>query len=85
MESNNYILNKRYKSKINTIAVDCDYEIKKMSDISEEILKENGITNISVFHEKEFVPIMIIVYENKDVKKIDDLTEMKKFIQKLQK
>jgi hypothetical protein len=34
---------------------------------------------------KEFDPIMIIVYENKDVKKIDDLTEMKKFIQKLQK
>jgi hypothetical protein len=29
MESNNYILNKRYKSKINTIAVDCDYEIIK--------------------------------------------------------
>lgn len=60
-------------------------EIKGMSDISEEILKESGITSISVIQEKGFNPKMIIKYENKDVKTIDDLTEMEKFIQKIQK
>ena len=59
--------------------------LKGMSDISEEILIEKGITNISVIQEKGFNPRMLIKYKNEDIKTIDDITEMEKFIQNLQK
>ena len=60
-------------------------KLKGMSDISEEILNENGITNISVIQEKGFNPRMLIKYKDDVIKTIDDITEMEKFIQNLQK
>lgn len=60
-------------------------KLKGMSDISEEILNEKGITNISVIHEKGFNPKMLIKYKDESVETIDDVTEMEKFIQNLQK
>ena len=60
-------------------------KLKGMSDISEEILNEKGITNISVIQEKGFNPRMLIKYKDDVVKTIDDITEMEKFIQNLQK
>jgi len=60
-------------------------KLKGMSDISEEILIEKGITNISVIQEKGFNPRMLIKYKDDVVKIIDDITEMGKFIQNLQK
>jgi hypothetical protein len=56
-----------------------------MSDISEEILNEKGITSISVIQEKGFNPRMLIKYKDDVIKTIDDITEMEKFIQNLQK
>jgi len=60
-------------------------KLKGMSDISEEILNEKGITNISVIREKGFNPRMLIKYKDDVIKTIDDITEMEKFIQNLQK
>jgi len=60
-------------------------KLKGMSDISEEILNLKGITNISVIQEKGFNPRMLIKYKDDVVKTIDDITEMEKFIQNLQK
>lgn len=60
-------------------------KLKGMSDISEEVLNEKGITNISVIQEKGFNPRMLIKYKDDVVKNIDDITEMEKFIQNLQK
>lgn len=60
-------------------------KLKGMSDISEEILNENGITNISVIQQKGFNPRMLIKYKDEVVETIDDITEMEKIIQNLQK
>lgn len=60
-------------------------KLKGMSDISEEVLIEKGITNISVIQEKGFVPRMLIKYKNEDIETIDGITEMEKFIQNLKK
>jgi hypothetical protein len=60
-------------------------KLKGMSDISEEVLIEKGITSISVIQEKGFGPRMLIRYENEDIETIDGITEMEKFIQNLQK
>ncbi len=60
-------------------------KLKGMSDISEEILNEKGITTISVIQEKGFNPRMLIKHKDGVVETIDDITEMEKFIQNLQK
>lgn len=60
-------------------------KLKGMSDISEEVLIEKGITNISVIQEKGFGPRMLIKYKNEDIETIDGIAEMEKFIQNLKK
>ncbi len=58
-------------------------KLKGISDISEEILIEKGITNVSVIQEEGFNPRMYIKYKDSDVKTIDDIDEMESFIQTL--
>ncbi len=60
-------------------------KLKGISDISEEILIEMGITDISVIQEEGFNPRMYIKYKDSDVKTIDDIDEMETFIQTLKK
>ena len=58
-------------------------KLKGISDISEEILIEKGITDVSVIQEEGFNPRMYIKYKDSDVKTIDDIDEMETFIQTL--
>jgi hypothetical protein len=60
-------------------------KLKGMSDFLEKVLIEKGIINISVIQEKDFEPRMLVKYKNGDIETIDDITEMEKFIQNLQK
>lgn len=58
-------------------------KLKGISDISEQILIERGITDISVIQEEGFNPRMYIKYKDSDVKTIDVIDEMETFIQNL--
>ncbi len=58
-------------------------KLKGISDISEQILIERGITDISVIQEEGFSPRMYIKYKDNVVKTIDDINEMETFIQTL--
>lgn len=58
-------------------------KLKGISDISEEILIKNGITDISIIQEEGFNPRMYIKYKDRDEKTIDDINEMETFIQTL--
>jgi hypothetical protein len=58
-------------------------KLKGISDISEEILIERGISDISVIQEEGFNPRMYIKYKDSVVKTIDDINEMEAFIQTL--
>lgn len=60
-------------------------KLKGMSDISDDILKELKINSISIISGSGLRPRMIIKYEDKSIDTIDDIDEMEKFIQKLQR
>ena len=58
-------------------------KLKGISDISEQILIERGISDISVIQEEGFNSRMYIKYKDNVVKTIDDINEMETFIQTL--
>lgn len=56
-----------------------------VSDISEDFLKEKGINSISWITLIGFDPRMNIKYKDGVIETIDDVNEIEKFIQTLQK